>query len=236
MTQRSIVAAGLGAASPSLLRLAIGLEAGQGLPEGTYVIGLVIFVLLGSIVGWLFDERDLKRAFYMGIGLPALLQLGISELDRPPALAPSDPAASAAAPGDSVSGVALEIAALDDLRHLVDVAWGGPQRLVLLVASGQPHNVQVEFSDPVGARVVRGPASETDRLLEFDVPEGATSFRVVVGRSYAAPQSLGAAGAMRYRVAVSPKRWSGLKQAIGADSAPAYVVRVEPLGRSVGRT
>jgi hypothetical protein len=225
MTTRCVIAAGLGAASPSLLRLAIGLQAGEAPPEATYVIGLAIFVVLGCLVGWFFDERDLKKAFYTGIGLPALLQLGVTANQRANDPVPAPP------PGvDSVrTSASLERSADGAVLRLAYVAQTGPRRLHLVVASGSPDQVRVEFTDRMGARFLTGPAVAEDRVLTFDVPAGATAFRVVVRGSAAEPLPLGADPTDSFRVDVAARRWSGLQRAIGADAAGTYVVRVQPL-------
>jgi len=168
----------------------------------------------------------MKKAFYTGIGLPALLQLGIAELaqERPVAVGPV---------GDSVPATALLTATPGSPLRLASLRREGPRRLFLVVASGRPEWVRVEFSDRVGARIVRPPDTTNDRILTFEVPDGATSFRVIVRGSYAEALRLRPAPTDSFRVEVSQKRWSGLKRALGADGASAFDVEVRSLRGSV---
>jgi len=76
-----IIVGALGGITPNLVTLAGQLTAKNAeLPNATYLIGLLIFAGLGAAVAYIWQERNLKKAFYIGIGLPSLIQLNIANL------------------------------------------------------------------------------------------------------------------------------------------------------------
>ena len=76
-----LFAAAFGGISPNLLRLAVTLMGeNPRLPELTYLLGLMIFAIMGAVVAWIWEETDFKKAFYLGIGLPALIQMSAVEI------------------------------------------------------------------------------------------------------------------------------------------------------------
>jgi hypothetical protein len=71
----------LGGIATNLFRLGIKWVQGPSeIPEITYFLGLMIFAFLGGMMVVIWKETDLKKAFYLGLGLPAALQIGISEI------------------------------------------------------------------------------------------------------------------------------------------------------------
>jgi hypothetical protein len=74
----AIAAAAVGGVFPNLLKLAVSLcgntPPNQPLNVRGYVVGLVIYAALGCTVAWIWNERIPQKAFYLGIGLPALIQ------------------------------------------------------------------------------------------------------------------------------------------------------------------
>ncbi|MDJ0647425.1 MAG: hypothetical protein QNJ60_01855 [Xenococcaceae cyanobacterium MO_188.B19] len=76
-----IFSASIGGISPSLLTLAIFLVNGGSLPNSSYLVGLLIFAFLGGVICWIWREQDRRKAFYLGIGLPSLIQLTVATND-----------------------------------------------------------------------------------------------------------------------------------------------------------
>lgn len=231
MLMKSIMAAGVGAISPALVSLSIGLHEGDPLPDVSYVVGLVIFAALGSIVGWIFEERDLKKAFYVGVGLPAMIQLSLAEVGpRQHASAEAPDSGYETSLGSRFEG--------DEARTLVgyDLMANRDGRLQLNFGTPIPAGVHVEFLDRRGHRQgdLQEPAEKRGRVLEFAIPRGAASFRVVVGNSHGTPVGLTSGGqeTLLFEVSVTRKRWSGLKQALGVRRISQYEILVR-LGSSV---
>jgi hypothetical protein len=68
------LAGGIGGASSNLLDLARHLTASNPVPPGIlWIVGTLIFFGLGAAVAMVFQETDSKKAFFLGIGLPALI-------------------------------------------------------------------------------------------------------------------------------------------------------------------
>jgi len=77
----------LGGIFPTLLRLAIGLSQNQIEPKDVRIsmlLAMVIFAVCGAIVAGIWGEVDLKKVFYLGIGLPSFLTVMTSSASAPP--------------------------------------------------------------------------------------------------------------------------------------------------------
>lgn len=76
MESKSIIAiaAGTGGIAPSLVYLAQGfIKENLNVPGIIFFVGVAIFFILGAMVAIFFDEKEAKKAFFLGIGLPALI-------------------------------------------------------------------------------------------------------------------------------------------------------------------
>jgi len=68
------MAAGTGGIAPSVVHLAQGfIKSSPDIPGVFFYIGLTIFFGLGALVALLFAETDPRKAFFLGVGLPALI-------------------------------------------------------------------------------------------------------------------------------------------------------------------
>lgn len=68
------LAAGTGGIAPSLVHLAQGfIKQDPSVPGLFYFVGVGIFFALGAIVAFVFAETNARKAFFLGIGLPALV-------------------------------------------------------------------------------------------------------------------------------------------------------------------
>jgi len=68
------LAAGTGGIAPSLVHLAQGfIKSNPDVPGFFYFVGVAIFFGLGALVAFFFAETEAKKAFFLGIGLPALI-------------------------------------------------------------------------------------------------------------------------------------------------------------------
>ncbi|NIV72361.1 MAG: hypothetical protein GWN16_09565, partial [Calditrichae bacterium] len=86
-----MLSAAIGGISPNILRLAVSLmQENAELPEASYLLGLAIFAVMGAVVALIWKETDLKRAFYLGIGLPAFIQMSAGELSYTTSMAIND--------------------------------------------------------------------------------------------------------------------------------------------------
>lgn len=68
------LAAGTGGIAPNLVHLAQGfINHNPNVPGPLYFVGVAIFFALGALVAFFFAETNAKKAFFLGIGLPALI-------------------------------------------------------------------------------------------------------------------------------------------------------------------
>lgn len=68
------LASGTGGIAPSLVHLAQGfVKQSPDVPGPFYFIGVGIFFILGALVAYFFAETNARKAFFLGIGLPALI-------------------------------------------------------------------------------------------------------------------------------------------------------------------
>ena len=81
-----ILAAAFGGVLSNIIDVATRLQQRPpDLPSGTYWIGFLIWAVCGAGVALVWGEKNLKKAFYLGIGLPALIQLNVGMTSgRPP--------------------------------------------------------------------------------------------------------------------------------------------------------
>ncbi len=76
MTSKFLIAmaAGTGGIAPSSVHLAQGfIKTNPDVPGLFYFLGVAIFFALGALVAFFFSETEAKKAFFLGIGLPALI-------------------------------------------------------------------------------------------------------------------------------------------------------------------
>lgn len=74
------LAAAVGGIAPNVLHVAMCLVGEPRRDPGVnlgFVVGLVLLASLGLAVAWFWNERVPRRAFYLGIGLPAMLQIAM---------------------------------------------------------------------------------------------------------------------------------------------------------------
>lgn len=77
------LAAGVGGIAPPLAYLGIDLVyRGGTVPGSSYLLGLAIFFALGAGIALVLKESSVRRALFLGIGLPALVSGAISEATR----------------------------------------------------------------------------------------------------------------------------------------------------------
>lgn len=74
--------------APTLLKLAIDLTQQKSTIQninGSVFLGMALFGLLGAVVAGVWGEKNLRKVFYLGLGLPSLLTVANSQATAPPA-------------------------------------------------------------------------------------------------------------------------------------------------------
>jgi hypothetical protein len=243
----AIVAAGFGGIAPNLLDLAVLMTGGEKLPNYTYYLGLVLFAAIGCAIGYFWREPDPKRAFYLGVGLPALLQLSANDLSNLRAsYAPPDYTVPEYGQGfDSpltFTSTALagrqptetEVAPIYGRRAFFEIDRRffnetsiRNQLAVLYYYNDEksPSRVPVALlSTFIRAQTAEGKTPNRTFLLQMDVPETARAFRIQIENEYseALPLPKTPHSAIVYRLGYVANTWSGFKQAVGRRSASRF--------------
>jgi len=200
MTSKIIAAGALGGISPTLIRLAIDFVNGNSSISqlnASIILGIALFAFLGACVAGVWGETDLKKVFYVGLGLPSLVTVIASHGSAPATNVASlfSPNAVFAA-DDAVPGRSLKVQLPADL------------------AGTQP---RVVFSTQTGDQTV---AMSNDGIVA--VPPSATSVHIQssVGSSnqVVLPRTAGAQTTLQ--TTAEKSAWYGFKYAVGLHSQP----------------
>jgi hypothetical protein len=241
MTWKSIFATGaFGGIAPILLQLAIDLTQGRRRVEAiglSIFIGMLIYAALGGGLSLIWKETDLKKVFYIGLGLPSLLTIAGSNITAPQQ--PTNPMTSAPtmsvpqqAPGPTRSGPAgAEVRMPETFAPMVwrvfaQTSVADRQLIVDLDSGAAPAEVtqaplNVVF-EPTGtfAPVQYGKAI-------VNVPPTATSFRIegsiASSDSVALPNTAGST--TRIRFAAEKRSWYGLLYGLGIKFPPYQLIK-----------
>ena len=203
------LAAGFGGIAPNVFRVASELMGGRGAPEASYVIGVLIFMGIGAATALAFGETDSKKAFFLGLGLPAMFQSAAQDVSTAAARLEFSPVAYAAE--------------LEEPERDVSVAWRGevaPESFSLIYrGADEKRRVKDDFLDP-------------EEFVRDYAPLWATGAQVVIGDVLNGPRSEWVdfepgGEPLRFVLTVQPKGWSGLKKAVGIRGVDEYEVTLE---------
>jgi len=203
-------AAAFGGVVSSLFALALDLTQGKRLPNGSYLLGLTILGALGAAVAFFFEETNRRKAFFLGISLPSLIQVGGANMTRADA------------------GSAKQALLLFPVVRAAELAGPAPNRLLKMEADEKVTGYEVIFSSADGRReekvlVERAPGKAVA------VPGYAARFAIQVGSARSVSQPLPAEpeATFGFRLSVRPNTWSGLQRSLGKRDASEYEVVVE---------
>jgi hypothetical protein len=207
----------LGGITPNLLTLAVQLTTKDAeLPTLTYLIGLVIFAGLGAGIAYAWEERKPKRAFYLGLGLPSLIQLNVANLGAPPPQSPPAPEPALKAEAKRQEPQALNRKLVLVPGEIADAAY-----------------YQVVFIREAGARVERYSSVpiEPRRRVELTVPDFATCAMVQVSSDSFGGRICWPSEPNVVRTArldVTRRLWSGLLRSLGVTGRGDYRITLTP--------
>jgi hypothetical protein len=199
----------------------------------TFALGLMIWAALGGAVAAIFKETEFKKAFFLGIGLPSLLQAHNIVEDR----RKGESAIEAPAQGSTFSLFVAEAYA-DPQEDRSDTSCGASQpRLLRLYGTEKVQGSRIVFYSadrkslqstsldkfPItgDARSIQVPAFAEGFLLQSDLQLGRVDSNRI---RLTAPCT-----DLRARVEVKNDSWSGFWFALGFTSRPTYDVTVTPL-------
>jgi hypothetical protein len=240
MTWKPIFASGaFGGIAPILLQLAIDLTQGRRKVDAiglSILVGMVIYAALGGGLSLIWKETDLKKVFYIGLGLPSLLMVATGNITAPQQPTnPIPPAATSVpqqAPGPASSGPpAAEVRGPEtsvpiiwhvfaqtkvaDRQLIVDL---DPKAVPSEVAQA-PLNVVFEPSGNYAA-VQYGKAI-------VNVPQTATSFRIEgsIASSDSVALTNTAGSTTRVQFGAEKRSWYGLLYSLGIRSPPYQLIK-----------
>lgn len=244
--------AGFGGISPNLLRIAIALtdekkEVYVGLG---YIIGLLLFAVMGAGVALIWGETDSKRAYYLGLGLPSLLQLATASATHgqvPSIVPPVQGVQQVGAPPERSSGFFLfATPAFADSPQLgertgipapadVPVPFREARHLTL-VLEDVPEGAELWFTSPDGqviSRVILEESSRSDEGSRVDlrIPDFASSafLNIETSRSRLLPLKRQERSTTAFRVDVDESRLGGFLKALGVQDASLLKFEIENL-------
>lgn len=182
-----LFAGGIGGAFTMLFHTACRLiQNDEWSPHFGYCIGIAIFFMLGAFVAWIFDEKNLRKAFFLGLGLPAFLSFaqmpqdgrlfGQGEKDNPQqgiSLYKIVPSAMAQEPG-----VGEPITSEDNLQDTCNKQSRELQIRPNSESMKECPNCLLWFYDKNQKLLEKVPYEKGDQAYQFEIPEEATHFGI----------------------------------------------------------
>lgn len=212
------IAAAFGGISPNLLRLAVSLMKEEAeLPGVTYALGLLIFAMMGGVVAYIWEETDLKKAFYLGIGLPALIQMGAGEISKQP-VAFTEPAAVTQPFALQESGIQLmPVAFMQDTNRDANKRVQLDTKQLTVTLSKRKKEVTVYLYGPREKTMQEEKLTFKFRENEktINIPANITSMQVQIGDVKSNKWDFPAQRALTCNVEIVESMWRGLFQAFG---------------------
>lgn len=191
------LAAGFGGIAPNLLRLATDLMTGSALPGLSYILGMMIFAFIGGVTALALGELEARKAFFLGLGLPAMLQATVQDVSSSQVSLEMFPSAYA---------MTIE----EEPYRPVSVRWASePEPMEFsLIYQGEDANRRLKEDYPPKAKS-KGRA-----------PMWATSVQAVLGDVKTGPRSDwldfdSGDSELEFVIEVVSLPWSGLKKAVG---------------------
>jgi len=190
----------------------------------TYAVGLVVLSALGGLAAYISDEKIKKKAFYIGIGLPAFFRLAISDVTATKPVPVDAPTVEI-----SRSFSLVPFAYADPPRRVPAVV---PSGRTLLLKMQPVENVKIVFSaaDRSRSETVSLPMDATPQGIRIPIPDYAAGFTIKRGGSTSAyvnwQRPLDPTES--FTVQLKENKWSGFQSAIGNQNAQAYRISITP--------
>ena len=169
------LASGTGGIAPSLVHLAQGfVKQITEVPGPLYFVGVGIFFLLGALVAYFFAETNARKAFFLGIGLPALIataQTTGTPRNLVAAFIPSAHAQAAPTPPAAATAEALRFRAGTECNQC-ELWFADPRGKIISKQVLEPAKGVQAIEVPKGAAAV-GVADPKSNFELFQLPKRA---------------------------------------------------------------
>lgn len=223
-----LVAGGLGGVFTSVYDKAGWLVAGEA-PMWTIGqwLGLLVFFGMGAGVVWLFEEPNRKKAFLLGLGLPAFLTVaqtnaGPSSLADATALLPRTEAFPTAHAQEPMEEKPVE-------PDSVPAQPVSARTITITTADGEPcpEGLLRFYEETRGL----GETSLGGCEEPIEVPAGATHVGIVIPQANPNRFELVDGDAVEYELRAEYSFWNDLRSGLGARNLRAYDVKLIPVIR-----
>jgi len=223
------IAASFGGISPNLLRLAVSLMKEEAeLPGLTYALGLLIFALMGGIVAYIWEETDLKKAFYLGIGLPALIQMGAGEISKKPVAFNQPTPISEPFAAQQNSMQIIPAVFFQDSEHQKKQPVKREMKNLTLKMNKRQAVITVYIygssESSMKEERVRFKVRETEKTIE--IPANAAAMQVQIGDVKSNKWSFPASNKLNCTVTIEENVWRGLFQAFGFRTSGVVEIKI----------
>ncbi|SRR6266496_93175 len=222
----SIFAGAVGGVAPNFVRLIVNYSSSSPqrmIPDQRigYCLAVMGLAVLGAIVVWIFQETDLKRAFYVGIGLPSLLQVTTLQLAQ-------SPMSHDVAPPPAGARASISLISSAYAQEIPPAQLSLSSRKLILTGDTNTAQCAVSFYATDDKLISTKPATQ-----EVEVPEKAAKFAIQVGRSISPSYAIPATrdSLINAKVTITEKAGSGFLQGIGLAKAYDVTVQVAPTTR-----
>lgn len=224
-----------GGIAPILLQIAIDLTQGRKRIEAiglSIIIGMAIYAILGGGISLIWKETDLKKVFYIGLGLPSLLTIASGNLTAPqppssPVPAPIAVPQQGSPKGPTPLGKIEFPGFLPEINQIVYAQNNvvGRQLVVDLITQSVPPEITQSplyiVFEPTGTNV---PIQYGQAMV--DVPPTATAFHIEGSEASSDSVQIPAisGSTTRIRFAAQKRFFYGLLYSLGIKAPPFQLV------------
>ncbi len=226
-----ILAAGVGGMAPNLLKIALLVTAGPPvtMPDVafilTYAFGLVILALLGAFTAWALKETNLRKALFIGMGLPAFFQVSASNISQ--IYVPKTDVAAVQKTSLISSPFFIGIAYAEQVKSVKKPVIAAKTLNVRVTGNKIPDSIVFFSANHKLTQSIPITSTDTAKIIELPILPEAQSFNLNYNKTASqgiALESINLKSTIT--VKVEENVWSGLLQAIGFQNAEKYKISV----------
>lgn len=221
-----LVAGGLGGVFTSVYDKAGWLMAGDA-PMWTVGqwVGLVVFFVMGASVVWLFEEQNRKKAFLLGLGLPAFLTVAQTNAGPGPA------------PDSTAFLQRMEAFATAHAQERVEEEPGGPEPEPAASAGARTLTIKPADDEacPEGTLTFYAETRDLGKIPldgcteAIEVPAGATHFGIAARQANPNRFELVEGQALEYELRYEYSFWNDLRSGLGNLNLRPYDLELVPV-------